>query len=293
MRRIVAMILMAVVLSGCSSFVDKVQDKAQAKFQSFLGKQFGKRLESGIGLVIAQLSKKGGFLDDPLVRILLPPPLGMAVGIVREFQNNPQATLLSTLINQAAENAIPVAGPILTNIVKNMDGPSLQHLLDGGPAAATDYLKEKGGAMVAGAVLPAITKELHANGAIELYGKLLEVKQTADQVTATAESARQQVAAAQQQVETIQQQAAAVAQPQAAAVAQPQAESTQPVETAQQQAEVAQQQVAAVAQPQAAAVQAVSQEQLGQYVAEQAMSGLFKKVADQELAVRGTLDALR
>ena len=89
------------------------------------------------------------------------------------------------------------------------------------------------------ALLPAITEELHLNGAVELYGKLLKARETADQVTAT-------VAGVQQQIET--------------------------------------------AQQQAAALQTVTQEQLGQYVAEQAMSGLFKKVADMELSIRETWD---
>lgn len=237
MRRLSTIILTAMVLSSCASFVDSVQQTAQVKFQQFLANQFGQQLKSGIDSVIGQLAMKGGFLDDPLVRILLPPPLGLAIGIAREVQKNPKAALLETLLNQAAETTIPVAGPILKNIVMNMDEPSLENLLDAGNSAATDYLKEKGGAVVREALLPAITEELHLNGAVELYGKLLKAKETADQVTATAVDV-------QHKIET--------------------------------------------AQHQAAALQTVTQEQLGQYVAEQAMSGLFKKVADVELSIRET-----
>ena len=50
-----------------------------------------------------------------------------------------------------------------------------------------------------------------------------------------------------------------------------------------------QQQIETV-QHQAAALQTVTQEQLGQYVAEQAMSGLFKKVAEEELSIRESWD---
>jgi hypothetical protein len=189
---------------------------------------------------------KGGFLDDPLVRILLPPPLGLAIGIAKDLQQNPEAVLLETLLNQAAETTIPVAGPILKNIVMNMDEPNLESLLDAGNTAATDYLKEKGGAVVQEVLLPAITEELHLNGAVELYGKLLKARETVDQVTETVADVQQQIETAQQQIETV--------------------------------------------QHQAAALQTVTQEQLGQYVAEQAMSGLFKKVADEELSIRETWD---
>jgi hypothetical protein len=239
MRRSAAIIILAMVVSSCAAFVDGLQQTAQVRVQQFLADQFGRRLKNGIDSVIGQLAMKGGYLDDPLVRILLPPPLGLAIGIVRGLQENPQALLLETLINQAAENTIPVAGPILKNIVMNMETPSLESLLDAGNTAATDYLKEKGGAVVREALVPAITEELHLNGAIELYGKLLEARQKADQITATAADVHQKI------------------------------------ETAQQQA---------------AALQTVTQEQLGRYVAEQALSGLFKKVADVELSIRETGD---
>jgi hypothetical protein len=239
MRRSAIIIISAMVLSSCASFVDSVQQTAQVKFQQFLANQFGQRLKNGIDSVVGQLAMKGGFLDDPLVRILVPPPLGLAIGIARDVQKNPQAALLETLINRAAEHTIPVAGPVLKNIVMNMETPSLENLLDAGNTAATDYLKEKGGALVQEALLPAITEELHLNGAVELYGTLLKARQKADQITAKA-------ADVQQQIET--------------------------------------------AQHQAAALQTVTQEQLGRYVAEQAMSGLFKKVADEELSIRESWD---
>jgi hypothetical protein len=239
MRRIAIIILMSMVLSACSSLVNSVQQTAQAEFQKFLAKKFGQQLESGIDSVIGKLAMIGGYLDDPLVRILLPPPLGLAIGIARDLQKNPQAALLETLINRAAENTIPVAGLILKNIVNNMDAPSLENLLNAGNTAATDYLKEKGSAVVQAALLPAITEELHATGAIELYSKLLKARETADQITATAAGVHQQI------------------------------------ETAQQQA---------------AALQTVTQEQLGQYAAEKAMSGLFEKISDEELSIRKILE---
>lgn len=241
MRRIATIILASMVLSACSSLADSVQQTAQVKFRQFIADQFGQRLESGIDSVIGQLAMKRGYLDDPLVRILLPPPLGLAIGVAMDLQKNPQAALLETLINQAAENTIPGAGPVLKNIVMNMDTPRLENLFDAGNTAATDYLKEKGGALVQAALLPAITEELHASGAIELHGRLLKARETADRTTATA-------AGVHRKIET--------------------------------------------ARHQAAAVQTVTQEELGRYVAGQAMSGLFKKLADEELSIRSALESL-
>ena len=235
MRRVAAIILISMVLSSCSSLVDNAKQTTQAKFQQFLANQFSQRLAKGIDLVIEQLTMKGGYLDDPLVRILLPPPLGLVIGIARDLQTNPRAALLETLINQAAEHTIPVAGPILKNIVTNMTTPSLENLINAGNSAATTYLKEQSSTAIQTVLLPAITQELHANGAIELYRNLLQAKEIADQIPATLSDGKQQL-------ETIQQQAAIVTM--------------------------------------------VTPELLGHYVAEQAMSGLFKKVAQKELSIR-------
>ena len=235
MRRVAAIVLILMGLSSCTSFVDSAKQTTQVKFQQFLANQFGQQLEKGIDSVIEQLTMKGGYLDDPLVRILLPPPLGLIIGIARDLHTNPQATLLETLINQAAENTIPVAGPILKNIVTNMTTPTLENLMTAGNTAATDYLKERSGVLMQSVLLPVITEQLHANGAIELYGKLLEAKEIADQIPVT------------------------------------QADDNPLSETFEDQA---------------VTEEMVTPELLGHYVAEQAMSGLFKKVAAKELSIR-------
>jgi len=220
--------------SGCASMFENMSMAAQAKFQQMLANQFAQKLSSAIDLVARQLAVKGGFLDDPIVRILLPPPLGLVIDVARDFHDNPQAALLETLMNRAAENAIPVAGPILKNIVANMDADTLQKLLNSPQSAATELLMAEGGSAVQLALLPAVKESLAVNGAIQLYGDLLDA----------------------------QQKTGAVLDPTAAAG------------------------------EQAAAEQAVSQDQLGEYVAQQAAAGLFKKVAIKELAIRDSLNSI-
>lgn len=325
MRRIATIFLVSIMLTGCTALIDGVQKSAEAKLQQFLANQFGQSLQSGINFAVSQLAAQGGFLDDPLVRILLPPPLGLVLGVARDIQQNPQEALLEVLINQAAENSIPVAGPILTNIVMKMDVASLEAMLESGDTAATDYLKEQGSEIVKEALVPVITEQLHLNGAIELYGKLLEAEEVADGATGkaaavqqavektqqTIETAQQQIEIAQQQIETTQQQVETVQKqleiteqqaehvPPQTETAQAQIETSEQImDTAQQQLETAQQQVGTIQQQAETAKQqietpqkiieapaAVTQEQLAQYVAEQAMAGLFKKVAKQEASI--------
>jgi len=241
MRRFVLLILISSILYSCTSFVDSVRESAEFQVKYILATRFSKHLQDSIESVIGQLGKKGGFLDDPLVRIMLPPPIGLAIGIARDLQEDPQAKLLEVLINQAAENTIPVAGPILKNIIRDMNTFTIEELLDSGDRAATEYLKEKGGKAVNEVLLPAVTRELHLNGAIELYGKLLRAKEKTKMIASEVEEAKNKI-------ETVRQAASEIKD--------------------------------------------VTPEELGQYVAEEAMSGLFKKVADEEISIRESLNKI-
>lgn len=255
MVRFATILLIGLFSAGCANFVEDLQSSVENRVQQMLAGKFSELLSQGIDSVIGGLAATGGFLDDPLVRILLPPPLGLAIGVARDLQRDPQATLLETLINRAAEDAIPVAGPILKDMIVNMDTAKLQGLLDAPESAATDYLMAEGGAAVKDALLPAITERLHANGAIQLYGELVAARQAAEQAT-------QPVVGSELESELRKSVDQAV----------PDIESPSPVPPL-------------VTPP-------VAPEQLAGYVAEQAMGGLFKKVATQELEIRDSLDSM-
>ena len=238
MFRKIAVTFLSLVVCACTSMVADLESSVQQKFQQMLADKFAERLMVGIDAVVDELAKSGGYLNDPLVRILLPPPIGIIAGVASELKQNPEANLLQTLMNQAAEHAIPVAGPLLKNIITNMDEPTLVGVLNAGNQGASQYLKQHAGEMVQTALLPVITKELNANGAVELYGKLLEAKSKADNIAAKANDVQQSLATAQQLQDN---------------------------------------------------PENVAQERLTQYVAEQAMGGMFRKIAKEELSIRQEL----
>jgi hypothetical protein len=113
MFRKIAVTFLSLVVCACTSMVADLESSVQQKFQQMLADKFAERLMVGIDAVVDELAKSGGYLNDPLVRILLPPPIGIVVGVASELKQNPDANLLQTLMNQAAEHAIPVAGPLL------------------------------------------------------------------------------------------------------------------------------------------------------------------------------------
>lgn len=248
--RIVLIVLAALLAGGCASLFEGLQSSVENRVQRMLAGKFTDLFTAGIDAVIDSLAAEGGFLDDPLVRILLPPPLGLALGVARDLHRDPKAALLETLLNRAAEHAIPVAGPLLKDMVVNMDTQKLQGLLDAPDASVTAFLKEEGGAAVKAVLVPAVTQQLRADGALELYGELLAAREATAR-TVPADGAVEVLA--------------------------PAASDAAPLADA-----------GLTATPGQAAP--VAPEQLGDYVAEQAMTGLFKKVAQKELAVRDSVN---
>lgn len=232
MWRTLVLALLLLNLSACSAMLDGIQQAAESRIQQMLGRVLGEKLTAGIDWVINSLSAEGGFLDDPLVRVVLPPPLGLLMDVVGDLRADPRAALLETLMNRAAENAIPIAGPLLKELVINMERETLVELVDAPDQAATDYLKEKGGAIIQTALLPAVTDDLANNGAVALYGELLQRHQQA-QVAASG------------------------------------------LETPEGEVEL---------------VESVAPEQLANYVAEQAVGGLFRKMAVKEKMIRDELE---
>lgn len=228
MLRRMIFVMLVLLTAACGSMLDGMQQAVGSRVQQMLAKSFGEKLLAGVDWVIDGLAQEGGFLNDPLVRILMPPPLGLIVGVAQDLRADPQAALLETLMNRAAENAIPVAGPLLKEVVMNMDSATLVSLVDAPKGTATEYLKEKGGAVIQQALLPAVSKNLQENGAVKLYGELLQAHKEANVAASAVETATGEMAV----------------------------------------------------------VESVAPEQLGHYVAEQAVGGLFKKMAVKELAIR-------
>ncbi|MEZ5529405.1 MAG: DUF4197 domain-containing protein [Porticoccaceae bacterium] len=165
------------MLAACTPSLEGLQQYAQDKLQQSVAAEFGRQLGRGVNTVVTELGAAGGYLDDPLVRILLPPPLGMVIGVARDLHTNPEAAALEILMNRAAEQAIPGAGPVLQELVAGLDPREMAILFEGDGTAATDYLRIRAEDAVLAAVLPEVDRKLEESGAVEAYRELLELEQ--------------------------------------------------------------------------------------------------------------------
>jgi hypothetical protein len=100
-----------------------------------------KALDQGIDQAVGKLGVAGGFLNDPKVKIPLPPKLAKAEGAMRMMGLGGQADDLVNAMNRAAEAAVPESKVLLKQALKQMSVADAKQILTGGDDAATQYFK--------------------------------------------------------------------------------------------------------------------------------------------------------
>ncbi|MDX9710783.1 MAG: DUF4197 domain-containing protein [Trichloromonas sp.] len=178
MRALVACFLALSLLTSCAANpMDRMKSNisrfAEDKFRDSLAGQLVKGLGQGIHLVVNELARPGGYLDNPLVRILLPPPVNLALGLIRDIQARPDVNPLLLVMNRAAETAVPGAAPVLLAALDQIDAIRARGLLDAGKTAATDYLKEQTENKLKETLTPVVMETLAKNNGFAQYEQLL------------------------------------------------------------------------------------------------------------------------
>lgn len=185
--------MLVALLSACTPGVltdlpGELSRAAQEQLMAALAGQYKQRLGTSINGLITDLGQPGGYLDNPLVRILLPPPVGMALAVARTLQTAPDAMLLETVMNEVAAQAIPGAAPIVQAALATITPAEARRLLDGGETAGTEHLKAKTAAALQAALTPIVNDKLAGSGAQLIYGELVEAYQAQQAVAPAADS---------------------------------------------------------------------------------------------------------
>jgi hypothetical protein len=98
-------------------------------------------LGQGIDAAVGRLGAPNGFLDNPQVRIPLPPALEKVDRGLRMFGMGSDADALKEAMNHAAEAAVAEAKPVLKQALQRMTVEDAKGILTGGDDAATQYFR--------------------------------------------------------------------------------------------------------------------------------------------------------
>jgi hypothetical protein len=113
-------------------------------------------LRRAAGSAVASLGRSDGFLGNAQVRIGLPPALERAGEVLRKLGQGKRVDELVTGMNRAAEQAVPLARPLLEDAVRRMSVEDAIGLVRGGDTAASDFFAAKTRAPLSHAFLPVV-----------------------------------------------------------------------------------------------------------------------------------------
>ena len=129
-------------------------------------------LTDGSAAAVAKLGTSGGFLDNPKVKIPLPPALQRIESALRLAGMRKQADDLVVGMNRAAEAAVPEAKTLLVDSVRQMTVQDAKGILTGGDTAATDYFRRTTQPQLTQRFLPIVKKTTDQVGLAEQYNSL-------------------------------------------------------------------------------------------------------------------------
>jgi hypothetical protein len=129
-------------------------------------------LDQGAASAVAKLGVSGGFLDNPRVKIPLPPALDEIAKLMRMMGRGKDADELVLAMNKAAEEAVPQAKELLVNAVKTMSLEDAKKILTGGDNSVTEFFKAKTEAPLAVKFLPIVKQATDRVGLAQKYDEV-------------------------------------------------------------------------------------------------------------------------
>jgi hypothetical protein len=128
-------------------------------------------LNKGAASAIDKLGVAGGFLNNPKVKIPLPPALDDVAKAMRMLGQGKEADELVESMNRAAEQAVPEARELMANAVRTMSIEDAKKILTGGDDSVTQFFRTKTAAPLAVKFLPVVTKAVDRVGLAQKYDR--------------------------------------------------------------------------------------------------------------------------
>lgn len=126
-------------------------------------------LTQGAASAIAKLGVPGGFLNNPKVKIPLPPALDQVAKGMRLMGRGKDADELVATMNHAAEQAVPEAKELMLQAVKTMSVQDAKKILTGGDGSVTEFFRTKTAAPLAVKFLPIVKQATDRVGLAQKY----------------------------------------------------------------------------------------------------------------------------
>ena len=138
-----------------------------------IGSGLRQALDFGIEKQVSKLTKKDGFYNNQMVRILLPQELRKVDQTLRDIGLGSLADEGLKALNSAAEDAVKQATPIFVTAVKEITFSDAKTILLGPDNSATDYLEKKTGKQLYSKFNPVIKNSFSKVGADQIWNNII------------------------------------------------------------------------------------------------------------------------
>ncbi len=122
---------------------------------------------------ISALGQKGGFLNNPLVKIPLPDSLSLLDSGLRKMGQGQYIDDFVKSMNTAAEKAVPEAAEVFAQAIENMSPQDALSVLNGGAHSVTEYFKKSSSETLKQRFAPLIKQATDSSGVTTAYKSLM------------------------------------------------------------------------------------------------------------------------
>jgi hypothetical protein len=136
-------------------------------------------LAKGLKHAVTSLGQPGGFLTNMSVKIPLPDKLQSVEKTLRAIGQGQLADQCITTMNQAAEQAVPVAADVFATSLQNMSVDDVKGILNGPPDAATQFFRRTTEAELTKKFQPIVQQSMTKCGATAAYGAVIDKAKSA------------------------------------------------------------------------------------------------------------------
>lgn len=129
-------------------------------------------LRQGTDRSVARLSQRGGYADDPLMRIVVPDELEKFASTLRKVGLGGEVDAFEDKMNEAAEHAVTQAGPVFVDAITSMTFDDARKILGGNKTAATSFFERKTKSRLHELYEPTVRTHMNEVGAVSSYNEL-------------------------------------------------------------------------------------------------------------------------
>ena len=130
-------------------------------------------LDKGVEKQVSKLTKKDGFYNNQMVKILLPSELKKVDQTLRDIGLGSLADEGLKILNSAAEDAVKEATPIFVKAVNEITFSDAKNILLGSDNAATKYLEQRTGRALYSKFNPVIKNSFSKVGADQIWSNII------------------------------------------------------------------------------------------------------------------------